>query len=58
MRKNAEAGQSGGGSARDAVRDSEIEGCYPTFAEPDQKDGSQQDCQKGDDRRCDYHCAL
>jgi hypothetical protein len=54
MRKNAEAGQSRGESARDAVRDSEIEGCYPSFAESEQKDGSQQDCQKQYDRCGDH----
>jgi hypothetical protein len=43
MRKNAEAGQSSGESARDPVRNSEIEGCYPAFAEPNQEDRSQQD---------------
>src|SRR5438874_12982308 len=29
---NAEAGQAGCESARDSVRNSEIEGCYPAFA--------------------------
>jgi hypothetical protein len=58
MRKNAESGQSGGESARDAVRYGEIEGCYPPFAEPDQKDGSEQDCQKQGDRCDDRHVQL
>ena len=35
MRKNAEAGQSGGEAARDSVRNSQVEGCDPPFAEPD-----------------------
>jgi len=38
-------------AARDSVRNSEIEGCYPAFAESDQKDRSHKDCQKQDD-----HC--
>src|SRR5207244_11765351 len=48
MRENAEAGQAGCESARDSVRNSEIEGCYPAFAESDQKDRSHKDCQKQD----------
>src|SRR5947208_10777295 len=51
MRENAEAGKAGCESARDSVRNSEIEGCYPAFAESDQKDRSHKDCQKQDD-----HC--
>src|SRR5438477_12574727 len=51
MRENAEAGQAGCESARDSVRNSEIEGCYPAFAESDKKDRSHKDCQKQDD-----HC--
>src|SRR5437667_9961137 len=51
MRENAEAGQAGCESARDSARNSEIEGCYPAFAESDQKDRSHKDCQKQDD-----HC--
>jgi hypothetical protein len=42
---DAEAGQSSGKSARDAVRDSEIESRNPPFAEPDQKDGSEHERQ-------------
>jgi hypothetical protein len=30
-------------SARDSVRNSQIESCHPPFAEPDQKNRSQQD---------------
>jgi len=56
--QNAKAGQSIGESARDSVRNRQVEGGYPAVAEPDQKDGSQQECQKQDDRRGDYHCAL
>jgi hypothetical protein len=33
--QNTEAGQSGGKSARDSVRNSEIQGCHPAFAESD-----------------------
>jgi hypothetical protein len=35
--------QSGGESARDAVRNSQVECCDPPFVKPDQKNGSQQD---------------
>jgi hypothetical protein len=48
MRKNAETGQSGGEKARNPVRKSPIEGCYPPFAEPDQENWNQQDCHKAD----------
>ena len=58
MRKNAEAGQSGGESARDAVRNGEIEGCYPAFAESDQEDGREHEHQKRDDPRRDRHIQL
>jgi hypothetical protein len=51
---DAEAGQSGGESTRDSVRNSQIENCYPAFAEPDQKDRSQQECQKQYDRCGDH----
>ena len=54
MRKDAEAGQSGSKSARNSVRDRQVEGCHPAVAEPDQEDRSQQDCQKQYDR-CDDH---
>jgi hypothetical protein len=50
MREDAEARQSGGESACDAVRNSQVEGFDPPFAKPDQKNGSQQDCEKRDDR--------
>jgi hypothetical protein len=55
--QNAETRQAVGESAGDSVRNSEIEGCNPPFAESDQEDGGQQDCQKRDDR-CgdDYGC--
>ena len=46
VRNNTEAGQSGGESAHDPIRNSAIEGCYPLFAKPDDEDSSQQDCQK------------
>jgi hypothetical protein len=55
MRKNAEAGQTGGESARDPVRRSQIERCYPPFAEADQEDRNRKDCQNGDDPRGDRH---
>jgi len=55
MRKNAEAGQSGGESASDAVRNSQIEGCYPAFAESDQEDGNEREHQKQDDPSGDRH---
>jgi hypothetical protein len=55
MRKNAETGQSGGESARDPVRNSEIEGCYSSFAEPDQENWKQQDCHKRADQCSDDH---
>src|SRR5207237_9086390 len=55
MRENAEAGQAGCESARDSARNSEIEGCYPAFAESDQKDRSHKDCQKQDDHCGDRH---
>jgi hypothetical protein len=58
MRKNAEAGQSGGESARDSIRNGQIKGCYPTLAEPDQKDRSEQERQKRDDPHSDYHGRL
>jgi hypothetical protein len=58
MRKNAEAGQSGGESAGDSVRNSQVEGCNLPFAEPNQEDGSQQDCQKRDERCGDDHAPL
>jgi hypothetical protein len=35
--QDAEAGQLGGESVRDSVRDSEIEGGYPIVAKPDQQ---------------------
>jgi hypothetical protein len=49
--EDAEARQTVGKAARDPVRISQVEGGYPPFAEPDQKDGSQQDCKKQDDAR-------
>jgi hypothetical protein len=52
---NAEAGQSGGKSANDPVRNSPIEGCDPPFAEPDHEDSSQQQCENRADRYGDYH---
>jgi len=50
--------QSGGESARDPVRNSQVEGRYPPFVEPNWEDGSQQDCQKQDDRCGDYQVGL
>jgi hypothetical protein len=58
MRKNAEAAQSGGESARDSVRNSEIESCYLPFAEANQEDGSEHEHQKQDDPRTDRHIQL
>src|ERR1700693_1279894 len=53
--KDTEARKSGGESDGDSVRHSQVKGCDPSLAEPDQKDGSQQNCQKRDDRRGDDH---
>jgi hypothetical protein len=36
----------------------EIEGSHPPLAKPDQKDGSQQNCQKEDNARGDQHVQL
>jgi len=44
MREDAEARQSVGESARDPVGDSQVEGCYPPFAESDQDDRSRKHC--------------
>jgi hypothetical protein len=56
--QNAEARQSGSESTADSVRDREIEGSHPPLAKPDQKDGSQQNCQKEDNARGDQHVQL
>ncbi len=55
MRKNAEAGQAVSEAARDPVRNSQVEGSYPPFAKPDQKNGSQQYRKNRDDRCGDRH---
>ena len=53
--QNTETGQAGGEPAGDSVRNRQVEGCDPPFAEPDQKDGNQQDCQEQDGGRGDQH---
>jgi hypothetical protein len=58
VRQDTEAGQAVSESARDPVRNSEIENCYPAFAEPDQKDGNKQQSQKQDDACGDQHGRL
>jgi|ERR1017187_8580794 hypothetical protein len=58
MRQDTEAGQAVSESARDPVRNSQIENRYPAFAEPDQKDGNKQQSQKQDDACGDQHVRL
>jgi hypothetical protein len=50
VRNDPEAGQSGGESASNPVRNGTIEGCNPPLPEADQEDWCDQDYQKRDDR--------
>ena len=56
MSEKAEAGKAGGKRAGYAIGNCQVEGCYPSFAKPDEKNGKQD--RNYDECYCDCHVRL